>query len=388
MSFSAGENADLNQYWFSKPTIEAIVNEIQAQSKLGAAFLSTPSLYFSLTDDDLKAKSKVFEFDKQWEQDPGFVFYDYNNPEAINIALFGQFDMVVIDPPFITEECWEKYAKTARLLLCPGGKIISTTLVENEGIMHTLLGCKPVKFQPSIPNLVYQYNTYCSFSPTQFLDEINPEIAISDADPAKQIQRDMLESREQFISMAQNRSGRATEAIIPLDRVRKNTWDKVPEGMTEFPEGGLTTASPKDYGEEYNKLLDLRGKVGDVSKLIDSAVKPIDKFWRINEGIEKHASEPAKVEKLQADLEAAKQLHSDQLEALRGFKDVFPTEGEDSVGRFIDDALKLLSVDTSIKKDQFQKIAPDVQMKFKSPLFNKQKAMLAELKELKKNFGK
>ena len=384
MTFSAGENADLNQYWFSKNTMDAFVKEIQAQSKLGVAFLSTPSLYFSLTDENLRSKSKVFEFDKQWSNDSGFVFFDYNNPEAISIALFGQFDMVVIDPPFITEECWEKYTQTTRLLLCPGGKVIGTTLVENEGFMHSLLGCKPVKFQPSIPNLVYQYNTYCSFSP-KFLDEINPEIAISDADPAKQIQRDLLESREQFISMAQNRTGRQNEAIIPLDRVRKNTWDNVPEGMSEFPVGGLAeVAPPQDFGEEYNKLLNLRTKVGEVSKMIDSAVKPIDKFWRLSEGIEKNAADPVKVDKLQSDLEAAKKLHTDQLKDLLSYKEFFPTEDEDSVGRLIDEAIQLLTVETSIKKEQFQKIAPDVQMKFKSPLFNKQKMMLAELKELKK----
>ena len=30
------------------------------------------------------------------------------------------FDMVIIDPPFITREVWEKYASTAKLLLKAG----------------------------------------------------------------------------------------------------------------------------------------------------------------------------------------------------------------------------------------------------------------------------
>eukprot|EP00659_Diplonema_papillatum_P006670 gene6670-10226_t len=230
MSFVTKENPDLNQYWYSDKTIDHFVKEITAQCKVGAAFLSTPSLYFSLpADSDARKKSKVFEFDRQWESDPGFVFYDYTKPEHVNIALFGQFDVVVIDPPFITEECWELYAKTTKLLLCPGGKVICTTIAENEGLMQRLMGCSPVPFQPSIPNLVYQYNTYTSYTPTAHLESINDEIASDPQGAAKEMQRAMLESREQFISMAQNRYGRDNEAAIPVSLAGKYQWNNVPK---------------------------------------------------------------------------------------------------------------------------------------------------------------
>lgn len=93
----------------------------------------------------------------------------------------------VIDPPFITREVWEKYAATAKFLLCEGGRLICTTIRENADMMHELLqaslvtslshlhavyrACclhctmrlgpyatqvKPQKFQPCIPHLVYQ----------------------------------------------------------------------------------------------------------------------------------------------------------------------------------------------------------------------------------------
>lgn len=41
------ENELLNQYWYSAPTIKALVEEIQT-SATKVAFLSTPSVYFSL----------------------------------------------------------------------------------------------------------------------------------------------------------------------------------------------------------------------------------------------------------------------------------------------------------------------------------------------------
>ena len=62
------ENADMNQYWYSKPTIEFMAKEVEllcAASEAGqvkkAAFLSTPSIYFSLKDKDVKANSKCFD---------------------------------------------------------------------------------------------------------------------------------------------------------------------------------------------------------------------------------------------------------------------------------------------------------------------------------------
>ena len=63
------EQADMNQYWYSKPTIEFMVAQCTAmcQPDEGSteykrcAFLSTPSIYFSLKDKKVKAAAKVFD---------------------------------------------------------------------------------------------------------------------------------------------------------------------------------------------------------------------------------------------------------------------------------------------------------------------------------------
>ena len=50
--------------------------------------------------------------------------------------------MVVIDPPFITREVWEKYTEAAKILLKPeGGLVLGSTIDENESFMGELLQC-------------------------------------------------------------------------------------------------------------------------------------------------------------------------------------------------------------------------------------------------------
>ena len=120
--------------------------------------------------------------------------------------------MVVVDPPFITREVWEKYAETSNFLLkekpaynSESGMFLGTTVAENKEMIDELLevsvlllhvSCgssiltsqphtfaqihftqgKPCMFKPSIPNLVYQYNTYVNFDGCSILSEKNSEI--------------------------------------------------------------------------------------------------------------------------------------------------------------------------------------------------------------------
>ena len=94
--FLAGheEKADLNQYWYSQATIDVIVAEVEEVSEK-AAFLSTPSIYFSLKrSSPLRKASWVFDLDKQWESEPGFFAYNFNDPENVPDECKGSFDCV------------------------------------------------------------------------------------------------------------------------------------------------------------------------------------------------------------------------------------------------------------------------------------------------------
>ena len=93
------------------------------------------------------------------------------------------FDLIVIDPPFITKSVWEQYATTAKLLSKKKAEyhstttslVIATTVDENKDLMKDLFGCKPVSFRPSIPHLVYQYSVYTNFT-SSVLSNDNPEL--------------------------------------------------------------------------------------------------------------------------------------------------------------------------------------------------------------------
>jgi len=103
-----GERPELNQYWFSADTISAFVDEV-AEAAGSAALVSSPSIFFSLPH-ETRARSRVLDFDRQWERDPGYVYYDYNDPLSLPQDLRARFNFVLVDPPFITREVWCKYA--------------------------------------------------------------------------------------------------------------------------------------------------------------------------------------------------------------------------------------------------------------------------------------
>jgi len=176
------ENGDYNQFWYSPYTIENIIKELEACATR-IAFLSTPSIYFSLPEDSaLRKNSHVFEYDRQWLDHPNFVFYDFNKPEELPVELHHSFDCVVADPPFITAEAWRLYIKATKMLLQPGGKFMGTAVIENEQLLKEELGAAPCVFKPCIPNLVlqniledYRYRIYLNFEP-QVLSNMNPEI--------------------------------------------------------------------------------------------------------------------------------------------------------------------------------------------------------------------
>eukprot|EP00928_Gymnodinium_smaydae_P051403 TRINITY_DN34938_c0_g1_i1.p1 TRINITY_DN34938_c0_g1~~TRINITY_DN34938_c0_g1_i1.p1 ORF type:complete len:442 (+),score=107.71 TRINITY_DN34938_c0_g1_i1:47-1327(+) len=178
---SSPEKGELNQYWYSQATIDVLVEEVLRHGPR-AALVSCPSIYFSLPP-AARESCCVLEFDRAWAADPGFVFYDFNDPEAVPAELHKSFDLVVIDPPYITREVWSKYAATARLLLKEGadasgaarGRLLCTSIAENAAMLHELLGIEPRRFRPSIPNLVYQYHTFTNYASPR-LDQPNCEV--------------------------------------------------------------------------------------------------------------------------------------------------------------------------------------------------------------------
>ena len=181
------ERTDLNQYWYSPTTIATLVGEIQdlydnepenndPQRNL-AALVSCPSIYFALPD-HLKSRCVVLDLDTQWNTDPGYHCYDFNiHPDQqLPSRLHNNFQLIIVDPPFVTREVWEHYAISSKWLGTGNNcRYICTTIHENAAMMKSLLNVTSNQFRPSIPNLVYQYSTYTNYT-SERLNALNPEI--------------------------------------------------------------------------------------------------------------------------------------------------------------------------------------------------------------------
>ncbi len=78
------------------------------------AIVSAPSVYAAIKKrQDLKISLDqiyLFEFDKRFQLTAGdkFVFYDYNKPLIFPKELKGRCNRLLIDPPFLSDECQTK----------------------------------------------------------------------------------------------------------------------------------------------------------------------------------------------------------------------------------------------------------------------------------------
>ena len=114
------EKEDINQYWFSESTIEFIINQIKTHtdSYSKIAFVSTPSIFFSL-EPSLRDQSYLFDYDERLIKRHQNAFkFDFNNFEDLSKEdkILSQFDFIVVDPPYINEPSWSKFAEFVKLI--------------------------------------------------------------------------------------------------------------------------------------------------------------------------------------------------------------------------------------------------------------------------------
>lgn len=92
--------------------------------------MSAPSVFQKLRKLQGEGASAciIFEYDKRFAiYGDEFVFYDYNKPLDLPDRIAAHsFDIVVADPPYLSEECLQKTSETirfltrAKVLLCTG----------------------------------------------------------------------------------------------------------------------------------------------------------------------------------------------------------------------------------------------------------------------------
>ncbi|XP_014244712.1 EEF1A lysine methyltransferase 1 [Cimex lectularius] len=144
------EDWQLSQFWYDDKTVKTICDEICRVCPAGSkvALISAPTLYKSLKKmSENSIEVKLFEYDSRFSAyGSDFHFYDYKSPLDLPTNFSAYFDLVVADPPFLSEECLTKTAVTIKFLA--KSKIILCTGEIMEDLAKRLLQVKKTPFSP------------------------------------------------------------------------------------------------------------------------------------------------------------------------------------------------------------------------------------------------
>ncbi|CAH2094851.1 unnamed protein product [Euphydryas editha] len=160
------ENWQLSQFWYNETTVQYLVKIIDKclQDNGKVALISCPTLFVPVKRQvGNRASVILLEYDRRFEvHGTDFIFYDYNTPLKLQSDLEHTFDLIVADPPFLSEECIEKTSETIKHLA--KDKIIVCTGAIMKEHVEKLLNLKQCEFQPQHRNnLANEFSCYANF---------------------------------------------------------------------------------------------------------------------------------------------------------------------------------------------------------------------------------
>ncbi|ETE73661.1 Exportin-4 [Ophiophagus hannah] len=139
------------------------------------ACVSAPSVYQKLKGQDCQGFSTcILEYDQRFSvYGTEYIFYDYNSPLKLPAHLEAHsFDIVLADPPYLSEECLKKIAETIKYLT--KGKILLCTGLIMEEYAAKYLGVKMCKFIPRhARNLANEFRCYVNYDSGLDLDSVS-----------------------------------------------------------------------------------------------------------------------------------------------------------------------------------------------------------------------
>lgn len=181
------EDWQLSQFWYSDSTSDVFARALleDASEDTVIVIASAPAVYASITrmpEEQVPTKHiYLLEYDTRFEVMAGkqhFFKYDYNRPDDVPQALRHKCHRILIDPPFLEEECQTKSAQAARNLLVEtaessGGeevRIVSSTGERMKDIMaKTYPETRLTTFLPEHKNgLSNEFRCYASFECQQW----------------------------------------------------------------------------------------------------------------------------------------------------------------------------------------------------------------------------
>ncbi|XP_068185658.1 EEF1A lysine methyltransferase 1 [Antennarius striatus] len=148
------EDWRMSQFWYSDETATRLAEEVVREAGEGGriACLSAPSVYQKLKQGVVvgsdRVAAAVFEYDRRFSiYADDFFFYDYNEPLSLEPHVAPRsFDVVLADPPYLSEACLRKVAQTIKYL--SKGKVLLCTGAIMEDLAKELLGVNICSFRP------------------------------------------------------------------------------------------------------------------------------------------------------------------------------------------------------------------------------------------------
>ena len=111
--------AHLSQFWYDEATCEAfskiILGELKRRNILKTGkiiFISSPTAFKHMMANKVLPQEQMhlLEFDKRFGAFSNFSFWDYNDPINLDSSLKAQFDLILMDPPFLNAgKCFTLY---------------------------------------------------------------------------------------------------------------------------------------------------------------------------------------------------------------------------------------------------------------------------------------
>ncbi|XP_053673910.1 protein-lysine N-methyltransferase CG9154 [Anopheles nili] len=173
------ENWQLSQFWYNEATKQKVafivksLQEASGSSTYKVALLSVPSVFKHVSRENHDVI--LFEYDERFAcYGDRFHQYDYNKADEPGyMDMFGNhFDLVIADPPFLSEECIEKVGKIIKKILKQNGKIIlcSGSVVQHWAMEH--MGVSLCQLKPEHErNLGNEFRSYANFDLDSFFNK-------------------------------------------------------------------------------------------------------------------------------------------------------------------------------------------------------------------------
>lgn len=167
----------LSQFWYNNETkqiLSSICSKLvhnkreQKIEPINIALISCPSIY-ELVKSYVRnvANIRLFEFDMRFSTfGDDFVYYDYKDEcnESISKIYQRTFDILIADPPFLSEECIIKYSNFIKVLQKDNSNVVLCSGQTVSGWIEEALHLHQCKFHPEHENnLANQFRCYANF---------------------------------------------------------------------------------------------------------------------------------------------------------------------------------------------------------------------------------